>query len=57
MERNHLDNFGRVPYEEHLCEVILNLGQWFRRCYLKKKFTEDARSSLDEDRSQKLTLS
>ena len=21
-------------YEEQLCEIILNLGQWFRRCRL-----------------------
>ena len=33
-----------------MCEVILNLGQWFRRCGLKKKFR-------DKDRSRKLTLS
>ena len=29
-------NFGRVYYEEHFCEIILNLDQWFRkRCLLK----------------------
>ena len=29
-------NFGREYYEEQLCEIILNLGQWFRnRCCLK----------------------
>ena len=26
--------FGR-PYEEHLCEIILNFGLQFRRCHLK----------------------
>ena len=25
------NNSGRVYYEEHFCEIILNLGQWFRR--------------------------
>ena len=30
-ERNHLCNFGRRHHEEQLCEIILNLGQWFRR--------------------------
>ena len=23
--------FGRGYYEEQFCEIILNLGQWFRR--------------------------
>ena len=27
-------NFGREYYEEHFCEIILNLGQWFRRYIL-----------------------
>ena len=36
MERNCLGNFCRGPYEEHLCEIILNLGQQFRkRCCFK----------------------
>ena len=35
-EGNHLCNFGRECYEEQFCEIILNLGQWFRRrCHLK----------------------
>ena len=34
-EHNHLINFGRGYYEEQFCEIILNLGQWFRRCRLK----------------------
>ena len=37
-EWNHLCNFGRGQYEEHLCEItcILNRDQWFRRkCCLK----------------------
>ena len=25
--RNQLDNFGRGPYEEHLCDIILNFSQ------------------------------
>ena len=33
---NHLCNFGRRYHEEQLCEIILNLDQWFRRkCRLK----------------------
>ena len=36
MELNHLCNFGRGFYEEQICEIILNLGQWFKRkCRLK----------------------
>ena len=35
-EENHLCNFGRGHYEEHFCEIILNLDQWFRKkCCLK----------------------
>ena len=34
-EWNHLCNFGRRNHEEQLCKIILNLGQWFRRCCLK----------------------
>ena len=33
---NHLCNFGRGYPEKRLCEIILNLGQWFRsRCCLR----------------------
>ena len=35
--RNSLHNFGRGPYEVHLCEIILNLDQLFRMTRLKKK--------------------
>ena len=39
-ERNHLCNFGRGFYDEQFYEIILNLGQWFRRrCSLKDFFT------------------
>ena len=34
-ERNHLCTFGRGCYEEQFYEIILNMGQWFRRCHLK----------------------
>ena len=30
-----LCNFGRWQFGGHICEVILNLDQWFRRCRLK----------------------
>ena len=33
---NHLCNFGIGYQEEQFCDIILNLGQWFkRRCRLK----------------------
>ena len=32
-EQIHLRNFGR-GHEEHFCELIINLEQWFRRCPL-----------------------
>ena len=35
VEYSYLCNFGRGHYEEQFCEIILNLGQWFRRCLLK----------------------
>ena len=28
MEQNHFGNFGRGRYDEHFCEIILNLDQW-----------------------------
>ena len=32
-EQNHLGKFDRRHYEEHFCEIIFNLDQWFnRRC-------------------------
>ena len=34
-EWNHLCYFGRGFYEEHFCEINLNLGQWFKRCCLE----------------------
>ena len=37
----HLNNFSRGLKEEHFCEINLNLTKWFRRCLLKKKFTDD----------------
>ena len=30
-EKNGLGHFGRGCYEEHFCEINLNLGEWFRR--------------------------
>ena len=33
-ECNHLCIFGRGYYEERFIEIILNLGQWFRKCGL-----------------------
>ena len=33
---NYLCNFGRVHHEEQICEIILNLDQWIRRCFLEK---------------------
>ena len=32
-EHNHLCNFGRRNPEEQFCEIILNLDQWYRRCF------------------------
>ena len=34
-ERNDLTYFGRGYCEEQFCDIILNLGQLFRRCSLK----------------------
>ena len=56
VERNHLCNFERGHHGEHSCEVIWNLDQWFRRCRLKKKFTDDG-CITNKEWSQYLTLS
>ena len=45
-KRNHLCNFGRGYYEEQLCEIILNLGQWFRRICCLKDFLSGALAAL-----------
>ena len=45
-ERNHLCNVGRGYQEEQLCEIILNLGQWFRRRCLLKDFLLGALATL-----------
>ena len=29
--------FGRRHYEHHICEIILNLDKWIKRCHLKEK--------------------
>ena len=35
-EQNHLCNYGRRHHEIQICEIILNLVQWFLiRCHLK----------------------
>ena len=45
-ERNNLCNFGRGYPEEQFLEIILNLGQWFRRRCLLKDFLSGALASL-----------
>ena len=49
MERNHFGKFGRGPLEEHLCEAILDLGQWFRRRFKAKVFFHTERLLLVKD--------
>ena len=39
-EPNGLCYFGRGHYEEHFCEIILNFGQWLRRCHLSIYFVQ-----------------
>ena len=39
VEQDYLSDFCRGYYEEQFCEIILNLGQWFRRCGLKDFLT------------------
>ena len=46
VERNNLCNFGRGYQEEQFCEIILNLGQWFRRRCLLKDFLSGALATL-----------
>ena len=44
-EHNQLCNFSEGYFEEQFCEIILNLGQWFKRCRLKD-FLSGARVAL-----------
>ena len=41
-EHNHLCNFGRGYQEEQFYDIILNLGQWFRRRCLLNDFLSGA---------------
>ena len=41
-----LCNFGRAYYEKLFCEIILNLGQWFRRRCRLKDFLSGAMAAL-----------
>ena len=44
-EQNH---FGKGLYEEHLCEIILNLDQWFlRKCHLNTFLIYSSGNHLD----------
>ena len=45
-ERNHLCNFGRWSQEKQFFEIILNLGQWFRRRCLLTDFLSGALATL-----------
>ena len=45
-QRNHLCDFGRGYQEEQSCEIILNLGQWFRRRCFLKDFSSGALATL-----------
>ena len=51
VECNNLCNFGRGYYEEQFCEIILNLGQWFRRCH-SKDFLSGALAALLFDEAE-----
>ena len=45
-------SFGRRDYGKHTCEFILILDQWLRRrCRLKKKCTDDARRTKNDQKS------
>ena len=45
-EWNQLCNFGRGHHEEHICEIIWNLDQWFRRRCRLKDFLSGALAAL-----------
>ena len=45
-EHNHLCNCGRGYPEEQFCEIILNLGQWFRRRFHLKDLLSGALAAL-----------
>ena len=57
-----LGNFGRESPKEHSCKIISkSIHRVRKRCLLSKKvdrgMMHDTRRTMDEDRSQKLTLS
>ena len=53
MDQNHLNNFGRVPPKDHLCEIILKLSQGLRRsCCLSQKLTDGWMTEKDKSSPQ-----
>ena len=52
VEGHRFGDCGRGHYEENFYEIILFLGQWFRRCRLSKEegnYQESIRSSTIPD--------
>ena len=45
-EQKHLCNCGKGCYEKQYCEIILNLGHWFRKTCRLKHFLSRALAAL-----------
>ena len=51
-DQNYLNNFGRGPPKDHLCEIISQLDQGFRRCcHLSQLLTDDGQSTKIDHKS------
>ena len=47
-EMHHMCKIGRGHYEEHFCEILLNLDQWFKsKCRLKIFLIKSSGSPFD----------
>ena len=59
MDQSHLNNSGRGPPKDELCEIISKLDQGFRRsCQLSQLLTAtttDGQRTTEEDRSHYVT--
>ena len=57
MDQNHLNNVGRGPPKNYLCEIISKLDQGLRRgCHLSQLLTDDDGRQTKTNKKKTLSL-
>ena len=51
MDKNHLNNFGRGPPKDHLCEIISKLVRGFRRSCRLSQLLKDGQTKTNHKSS------